>query len=250
MKHVYSVRKNLTWSFFVLVLLRWGMMKNIRLLCDWEPGSDFGLEQQRKPCGAGNPSATVSVLLFFFFFSHFRLLFLSLCVFLVTCSAGKLGVHLLGSIISVMPLDSLLTTAFYGWVSVAPLLLWPCRLKWSLSLSNNQLPSFLSLSRPMFLSLSLCLSLHPFSPFPTPALLSLGTLFGRVAMSDIFPLLPSAIETGSLAVCLFPQLADLKMLHATHLYTHSHIHSWSVSIETPHISYAFVSVSTTVTIAL
>lgn len=99
----------------------------------------------------------VQLCLYFFFFFHifafcsFPSLSLSLSVFLVTCSASKLGVHLLVSIISVMPLDSLLTTAFYGWVSVAPLLLRPCRLKWSLSLSNNQLPCFLSL----------CLSIAP-----------------------------------------------------------------------------------------
>ncbi len=46
--------------------------------------------------------------------------FLFLCLspffslFLVTCAASKLGIYLLGSIISVMPLVSLLTAAFYG----------------------------------------------------------------------------------------------------------------------------------------
>lgn len=219
----------------MLVSLRWGGMKNY-LFIVWPRTQIRYWPQAQKETVQSRESQCNWVYLPFFFLFTLSPLFLSLSpsssVFLVTCAAIKLGVHLLGSIISVMPLVSLLTAAFYGWVSVAPLLR-PCRLKWSLSFSNNQLPSFLSLSHflalilsPSFstrVSLPVCLSLYPFSPFPTSALVSLGTLFGRVAMSDIFPLLPSAIETGSLAVCLFPQLADLKMLHATHSYTHTYI---------------------------
>lgn len=142
------------------------------------------------------------------------------------------------------PLDSLLTAAFYGWVSVAPLLLQPCRLKWSLSLSNNQLSSFLSLSQPMFLSL--CLSIAPslqsfsYSCFGFPwYLVRQGCNewhFSPVALGD-WDWQPS---------CLLVSSAGW-FKNATR---YTHINSWSVSTETPHISYVFVSVSTTVTIAL
>lgn len=143
----------------------------------------------------------------------------------VAWAACKLRVSLLGFIISVVPPDSLLTWVFMDefLVSVTPSLNWADRLIRSLSSSNNQLSHSLSFPSPSSFALPLSLSLHPSRSSPALALVSLGTLFGRVAMSDIFPRCPWRLRLAAKLTSRFLSWL-IKKCYTLHIRIHAHTH--------------------------